>query len=545
MRFLKPALLSVIGATWISGAIAAAVPSKNVKIFNNTGDKLYAVIETSPSDTDQWLQAAFGTTNVKRDTYAHTKVYRVYINPDKGIPPGGSITIKVPFYSQLVQNPDATKPDQYIDWWNGGRVDLYDVHANLVLRLNADQKNAVVPLTAGVSCARNSTCEPLNVYSGTVVLPLEDPTQLTEYTFANVITNQGTPYPLDPTYVDYDISYVDQVYLPVAIEPLNNKYIGYSGTTQAVPDFRKELKNFLGAWQGWPIYVGNPVYPNPRIPGAYNVMIGGSGLTDPGVTVKQMKDLYKNCVKKDDGTDICRDIRAVNNLFQKNYAKYLTQDCNPHVELTDDRLLQHVYGWAAFKEYCKDPHNELADTPGIDYQATFSNYIELQYLASGAFNPYVQLIHGTNYLGMNAYAFSVDDAVGNMNELGDGLILAVGGNKGLANKKAFDKHKIIHVNLQTPGKDDPKWKSYGICTATPTQNLTQGFLSFTIYTVNYPCQIAVSDANGKIYDFTIKNEPPDPVINCRKSGTPDWCKAAVVNKDPVTGWNINTTGTQQ
>ncbi len=51
------------------------------------------------------------------------------------------------------------------------------------------------------------------------------------------------------------------------------------------------------------------------------------------------------------------------------------------------------------------------------------------------FNPYVELIHDD--LNMNAYAFSVDDAVGFMSELGDGLVFTVGGPKGLENEQQF------------------------------------------------------------------------------------------------------------
>ena len=545
-----PASLALAGmvlapASLPSAAAPPGIQTKVVKIYNNTPDKLYAIIEIGKHDPiDEWMQGYFQTTNVKRDSYASARVYRVYVNPDKGIRSGTSVTINVPFWSQLVQNPDPRKPNQYIDWWNGGRVLLYDVQANLLKDYNSDAGNPVTPLSESLSCSQDSVCEPLTIFASDIGLPATDPNQLTEYTFADVVTGLGAPYEVKFNRVDYDLSYVDQVYLPTAMGPVNNKYVGYTGTTQDLPGFRKVLHKFLNTWQGWPIYVGNPAYPEPRIPGAYNAFVGGHDLTDPGVTLKQMKQLWKDCTNKGDGTDLCKAIQTVNDLYQKNYAKYLTLDCQ-HLKLTDDLLIRHVYGWVEFNEFCKNPFaNKLKDTPGVNYPVVEQTYIhELQYAPAGQFNPYVQLIHSQDFLAMKAYAFSIDDAVGNMNELGDGVIVAVGGSKGLENDKAFNPAKKINVNLGAPAKGGPKWKSYGICVNSPDQDIDPNHTSFTIYSVDYPCKITVSDSNEKLYQFTILNESPDPKVGrCAKSTSPDWCTAAAqnVNRDKITGWNINT-----
>lgn len=489
------------------------------------------------------MQGYFQTMDVKKDTYASTSVYRVYVNPNRGIKPGASVIINVPLWSQLVQNPDPRKPNQYVDWWNGGRVLIYDVQANLLDDYNKDAGNPVTPLSEAPSCSAESECEPLAIFASGIGLPATDPNQLTEYTFADVVTGLGPPYEVKFNRVDYDLSYVDQVYLPTAMGPVNNRHVGFTGTTQDLPGFRKVLHKFLNAWEGWPVYVGNPPYPEPRIPGAYNAFVGGHDLTDPGLTLAQMKQLWKYCNRKNDDGDLCKGIRMVNDLFQRNYAKYLTLDCD-HVKLTDDLLIRHVYGWVEFNEHCKNPFaNKLMDTPGVKYTAVQNTYIQdLQYTPSGEFNPYVQLIHSPDYLAMAAYAFSIDDAIGNMNELGDGVIVAVGGSKGLENDRRFDPSKKINVNLGAPSKGGPKWKSYGIC-SEPDQDIDPNHTSFTIYSVEYPCKITVSDSNEKLYQFTILNEPPKPKVGrCDKSPTPEWCNAAAqnVNKDKITGWNINT-----
>jgi hypothetical protein len=549
MRFIWTLLVAGLGAMLIATG-ASAIETKSVKIYNNTPKKIYAIIEIGKHiPLDEWMQGYFQTTNVKKDTFESTSVYRVYVNPNKGIKPGASVTIDVPFWSQLVSSPKPSQPNQYIDWWNGGRVLVYDQQANLLRDYNLDVSNPVQPLTEGPSCSKKSVCEPLDIFASDIGLPATDPNQLTEYTFSDVVTANGAPYPVDFKRVDYDLSYVDQVYLPTAMGPVNNQFVGYTGTVQDLPGFRKVLHRFLNTWQGWPIYVGNPTYPEPRIPGAYNALVGGSDLTELGVTIQEMKDLWKYCTKKNDNTDLCKAMRTVNDLFQKNYAKYQTLDCE-HVKLTDDLLIRHVYGWVEFNEHCKNAFaNQLKDTPKVDYAAVQRTYIhDLQYAPNGEFNPYVQLIHSNDFLAMKAYAFSIDDAVGNMNEPGDGVIVAVGGPEGLENKRPFDPSKKISINLGGTQKGFPKWTSYGICSKTPTQDLNPEFTSFAIYSVDYPCTITVADSDNKLYQFTIRNEPPDPkVVRCAKSTTPEWCEAAAqhVKHDKIIGWVIETQGTSQ
>ncbi len=535
--------LLVFGAPVAANAVSVAAlpPVKTIHIYNNSTRRLYPVFETNLTPADEWLQGIFKAVNIKRDTYAHPELYRVYVNPNRGIAPGASVVIDIPFYSQLVNNPKATRPNQYIDWWNGTRIYLYDDKAAVTKNHNADSARPVSPLTESITCNKKSICEPLSVFFDNVGLPVNDPNQLMEYTFADVVTGVGTPFPVDLTHVDYDISYVDQVYLPLAIEPLDNKSVGFIGTVQPLPEFRRVLKTFLKTWEGWPSYVGTPPYPDPRIPGAYNVFIGGPDLTKPGVTVDQMRHLWRTCTGTADGSPECQDIRSVDEFFQTNYAKYLKLNCNPHLELTEKLLIQHVYGWVPFNENCENAAaaNALKDTPG--YNDTFGKYIDLQYLPSRAFNPFVQLIHGVDELNMNAYAFSIDDAVGNMNEVGNGLIIAFGGGDGLANGKPFDKSKVIHVNLGAPvAGSRNQWKSYGVCTAKPDQDINPKFLSFNIYTVDYPCKITVTDRNDAVYQLVVRNEPPRPVLGCGSSSSPEWCANTNVKKDKEGAWYLET-----
>ncbi len=58
--------------------------------------------------------------------YGRGHNYQFYINPTTGIAPGQSVFITVPLYTQLVVSPNPTVPDQYIDWWNGGTIQVFN-----------------------------------------------------------------------------------------------------------------------------------------------------------------------------------------------------------------------------------------------------------------------------------------------------------------------------------------------------------------------------------------------------------------------------------
>ena len=107
------------------------VQVKTVKIKNNSGVPIYVVLETPKQDLldennrahDRWLQAEFQPTP---GTYASTYLYRAYVNPQNGIPNGGSVSVTLPFYTQLESKPCPNEPDQYINWWRALRIYVYD-----------------------------------------------------------------------------------------------------------------------------------------------------------------------------------------------------------------------------------------------------------------------------------------------------------------------------------------------------------------------------------------------------------------------------------
>src|SRR5262245_10879050 len=263
------------------------VPVKVLNIFNNSRILMYVVLETAKQDLldanglpyDRWLQAEFNPTPGR---YASTYLYRAYINPLTGIPPGAAVQVTVPFYTQIETSPCPFDLDQYINWWRALRVYVYDDPGAIAHAYDGDtnpQNAASISPPGGIaSCPACDT--PLVVHriqTGSdghrVSLPPGDPSQLLEFTFA-LVPEPPQPLSINYAFVDYDISSVDQVYLPVAMDPLDNPYIGYIGSVLGRTAFGKKLglfrKDFGWPKYHWPSYVTNQS--NLRLPGAFNVM---------------------------------------------------------------------------------------------------------------------------------------------------------------------------------------------------------------------------------------------------------------------------------
>jgi len=379
---------------------------------------------------------------------------------------------------------------------------------------------------------------------------------LTEYTLTGLDKGDKTKNPnptwkLVPKIVDYDISYVDHVYLPAAMGPVGNPDIGYIGSIQGVGDFRAIMRSFLMHYDGWPRYL-DPLSHQPylRIPRTYNAYVQYNPmemtvLTKPGAAITTLGDLWKSCITPDVSNSICDRIRRVNDFFLKNYDNYrnlvINGQCSPpegippvNPPLKD--LLSKVYGWVPWNEHCKAgaAANDLA--LDRDFQKVHKTYIALQYSSLQAstsaetFNPYVNLVHGTDYLDMpGSYAFSVDDDVGNMLVAGTGIIITIGGAAGLDNDVQYDGSKLVNVQLGDPEPlHRPAWSQYSLCQGQAARDITT--LSIQITSVRYPCVFGMTDQAGRTYTFTLASPPyPNeysrtPITNCT-APTKHWCDA--------------------
>ncbi len=562
---------------------------KTITIRNNSQGTIYPVLATSSNAVNQWVQACLRST----ENFPTEAVYKLYVNDGQGIAPGTQVTITLPLYSQ----PAA---GQYITWWNGGRVLLADRNKRL---RGAEDKAMATP--ANVSCQGQGTACQLSTYSSPVQFQEDVFAQLSEYTFgdSNIPAGQSTRL-LKSENVGYNISYVDHVYMPVAIGVRGNPYIGYSGSAKPLGEFRQALAEFLQPGhlgEGWPLYNMSEL----RLPGGYNIFAqrGGYLLEDPDVPVKpadgknppvltvmkclqgqctlaeqrqmqwgqavqNIQDLWASCV--DWGSEnlsaysskkypqdcpapqkMQEEMALVKDFFAENHRKYLAMYDNkqctgepkgsgkipPHVaQFQFWEGVKHIYGWVPFNEGCGADANKLSETQvhGRDHAYVQTLYIEdLQYnyrqpsvLANPklAFNPYVQLIHED--LGMSAYGFSVDDAVGFMSELGSGLVFTVGGTQGLENEKSFNYADGFSLGLGVPavldGKQStPMIKKYGVCAigadaADPNceQNKQDVFMpsnsqisGFRVGTVpSYPIKVRFTDMEDNIYTVQVREK---------------------------------------
>src|SRR5262249_11415370 len=153
---------------------------------------------------------------------ASTYLYRAYVNPPNGPPPnppngipaGGSVSVTLPFYTQLESTPCPDEPDQYINWWRALRIYVYDDQGaiNNAYQTDSNPANAVPIPASAAPVPTCPACEaPLVVYrdqSGGdhhgVSLPPNDPSQLLEFTFA-LVPDAPAPLKIDHGFVDYDI----------------------------------------------------------------------------------------------------------------------------------------------------------------------------------------------------------------------------------------------------------------------------------------------------------------------------------------------------
>ncbi|RUR10296.1 hypothetical protein ELY15_08260 [Legionella sp. km772] len=606
-RFIGTALLFCTSATALAADIECKgynnepmiVKPKSLTIFNNSDTTIYPVISTSKNAVNEWLQGCFRTTA----TYPTNDVYKLYVNEGVGIAPGSSVSITLPLYSKLSDL-------RYITWWNGGRVVLADRDDRL-----RNEQDVSLPTPSDLSCEGQNTSCTLTTYSSDVQFPENIYAQLSEYTFGDSIIPVGqSTRLLKPDNVGYNISYVDHVYMPVAIEPKNNPYIGYSGSTMPLSTFREHLLAFLTTplGQGWPVYNLSEL----KLPGGYNIFAQRSGTLPPndqvpvkpkdgyppvltvlsciqgncneeqkkslhyGEAVQRMQNLWGSCVKWDEDVskyvskpvacpaDLKQKLGVIQAFFKQNHQQYLQLykegrcNLNPNsqpVPFSYWQVINHVYGWVPFNEGCGASANPLAETkiPGWDHakvQAMYTNELQYNYKTEVKpellFNPYVQLIHDKNYLSLDAYGFSVDDAVGFMSELGDGLVFTVGGTRGLENPQAFNYADGFSVAIGVPQsqineQNKPLIKKYGVCVFNqdpndpnclknkqdvimPANSQIAGFRVGTV--ASYPIKVRFTDLNDNQYSFEVNSK----FAACPSNMDPSQCptnKAEILNKE--------------
>lgn len=622
-----------------------AGPTLSLKIINNTTNyNIYPVVIAGGKDdqptvatgASQWMQACFQTTfnGLATHRYPRDSQYRFYVNccatGENGIPPGYSVTITLPFYSPLVQNidpnPDTKNsiPAQFINWWQGGGINMFQALKSdgkppgyLSEFWKADQTNAVAPDSASLGAKANPpTCGAgcnLHFFRAPTAVDSWSPNQLIEYTFAAAGPdgNTGSAKPDQPffqwvpTNLDYDVSNVNNTYMPAALEIDGNRLvgtccaIGWVGSTVSLETFATNINNWSSSTlgQGWPAYIDQNHKPNTvagKVPAPLELFPNFNNATEfspapaNSPPIIRMQQLWAACFN---GAtyNICGRIRDVNGLLFANYNNYVntynassTGDktwtgvwlCqSPAVTpIQEVPFLSHFYGWQPWgaESKCRADVNLLWQTPGYndptkaphDYSTVKREFDDLQYWFNyhlddgdtqpgdygqwttpsapnyGVFDPYVALVHGKEF--MNApytYAYSVDDAVGNYQADGTGLVVAVGGPRGLPNPDHVTREVQFTFGYRTAITSGPfagltiTMDAYSRCNTDP-ENSVPSFTTFVVpeglaggNNVGDPippnsvrnCPIALRDSQGRIYRFQIGTYPstwplkPNPV----------------------------------
>lgn len=636
LKRVAPAVLLALACLVFAGGSRASAqvidctggspgPNMTIVIYNNSTDfNIYPVLFAgAPSATDQWMQACFKVpANQIEPTdnfpYPRASQYRMYINccaaGENGIPPnGGSVTITLPFYSPLVQPIVPKGTAQFIDWWQGGGINVFrgpstSATPPTILQNHwTDDKNRGVtpqsnpPTCTGTGCSLHFFVSPASIANW-------EPQQLIEYTLGAAPQDKQRVNASDPFYlwvpdnVDYDVSNVNYAYMPAAIEPYGNSLIGtccaigWVGSTATIDEVKGAVNTWLGGslGTGWPVYVDQSSTANPKatvpgkVPSALEIFLNYNSFNNTSnympapsqsAPIIRMKALWEDCTNLGKKYDICGKIKDVTALFQANYDHYANTfatnkkkwtdvwKCTaPPVTLSEQLMLAHLYGWGPFNadSGCLANVNLLEQTPGYTvpsaphyYPDVKAEYDQLQYWFNvlngqygqwtnsaapdyGQFDPYVALVHGEMpYMDAPyTYAYSVDDAVGNMQTDGTGLIIAVGGPGNLPNDNHVTPEVQFTFGYKSAYDGGITFNQYGRCIAAPNTETVSFFTTFVVpegvegeSNSVENCQITMVDSKNRPYTFKLKGFPadfPKPVVG--QMNWPNAQQIAVINK---------------
>ena len=584
----------------------AQPPTQTLKIFNDSDQYIFPELETGEGATDVWMQAICQVPNSKTGTltYGRDTTFRFYINPQGGIAPGQSVSITIPLFTQLVATVDPTQNDQYAEWWQGENIQIFSSPTSTPPRAFVEDYNSIsrkdqAPLTSQAANPTFPSCSgcQLQFFSDTDgTLPKNGPSQLFEATLgarqAQPVVNDSPPNSLDVANADFDVSYVNVAYMAGAMGPFGNDQVGYVGSpmqpVQPPGGFRPILNQFEKDFN-WPRFVvtysDGTTERVPKLPSPLELLARLSGANPPGdldpvsqwptqvwPPIQALRDnwaMYANsCAHTAAGyTNFCDALLDVKQIIMANYAKYLTlfpsgQCTGTPVDATPDRVLLHVYGWTPWTEAesgagCGPAANLLEDTPtyadnGYEKYAKvklefdnlqYGNYADAAY----AFNPWVQFLHGTKYLHIpGVYAYSVDDAVGNIQAEADGFIIDIGGLTHLENQ--LPAAPPINIALGYSSTDAVKFASYSVCKNDPARTKPVNPLNPAfIINANAPqhCPVYLTDNKPvqQTYTFTVTKPPPFTIFTLSQvmNGDARWSNGPTGNTTSVIDCSGNQT----
>ena len=236
----------------ISPAVMAQVVSdvadqfqRHFTFYNDTPVTIWPVFQAPQSD------------NCTVDIPGST-LLRLHVNKgaqDAGIPPGESVTVALP----------KTWPCDKGGFYNAVRIFVFIVNATkfeekLVQRLQNNQvtKPYDVGLTTPI-CGNTLANDPCWTGTAEAAYPLDSPAQLLEYTIISQnAKGEPNPNPNEPSgtsFLDFDVSYVDEAYLPAAMT-IDTGAVQSVGSHLSYQKFQDKLNEFLTQtkWPQWGAY---------------------------------------------------------------------------------------------------------------------------------------------------------------------------------------------------------------------------------------------------------------------------------------------------
>ncbi len=267
----------------------------------------------------------------------------------------------------------------------------------------------------------------------------------------------------------------------------------------------------------------------------------------------------------------CDALLDVNALINANYAQYLALIANktctgPAVPETSTAIISHVYSWGPWTESltpgngCSPTANLLENTPGYwkclvtppqgqpcpaakidysEYARVKSEFDQLQYgllpQQLYVFDPWVEFIHSPKYLNIpGAYAYSVDDAVGNIQSEGTGYIIDFQSLEHLENQ--YPAAPPINISVGYNPQDPNRFRSYRVCVNDtahdkPLSSLNPAFVINARDPENCPVYLIDGGYNKsapQTYTFTVTKPPPFTEFTTAQvsAGVPRWSNSS-------------------
>jgi hypothetical protein len=252
-------------------------------------------------------------------------------------------------------------------------------------------------------------------------------------------------------------------------------------------------------------------------------------------------------------TKWCDAIVATKAIVLRNYTNYrniFSSQCKGiPINITDNLLISHAYGWGPWVESttgiagdgCAADVNLLQNTPGYfkpivlngEPSKDYGNYLIVKLgfdllnyddptklLNPGyTFNPWVKLIH-TQLNITCGYAYSVDDALGNVQAEGQGFIVDVGSTANLENQQQCSPP--INIGLGYNPDDQTRFTQYAVCNQNDIRPVNSAFPSFIINSTNPSgCSIYLWDNGVKVNGMGQPIQGPQQLYTFTVGVTPD------------------------